>query len=245
MSSAPISRAVPGLARSAKGIDAFRVESDDTEDITAWQDGAEALATLGADALVPLRAAMADENANVRAWSTDALGQLDDSRALEPLLTALHDGDHHVRYEAAAALGKFGGAAAVEALVGRLHDLDEDPLVRMTASRALGHLVRGELFPPLVAALDDSDIEVRCQVLWAIAASGGAHAVETLLAHTRDSEPCVRHAAVHGLAEVGDVMLLPLLEQIEREDNGACRAVLVRDAARYASERIRLRYGRA
>src|SRR5262249_45132404 len=47
-------------------IDSFRVESGDTEDITAWQDAAAALAKFGAPALEPLLAGLRDENAIVR-----------------------------------------------------------------------------------------------------------------------------------------------------------------------------------
>jgi HEAT repeat protein len=38
-------------------IEAFRIESDDIEDVTAWQDAAEALAQFGNQALEPLLAA--------------------------------------------------------------------------------------------------------------------------------------------------------------------------------------------
>jgi HEAT repeat protein len=103
----------------------------------------------------------------------------------------------------------------------------------------------GAIGAACLVALDDPDIEVRCTTISALAESGGLAAVETLLARTTDPEPCIRHAGVHGLADVGALTLLPLLEQIEREDKGACRAALVREAARYAIDRIRLRYGHA
>jgi HEAT repeat protein len=235
----------PGAIRPL--IDSFRVQSDgmEDEDITAWQDAAKALASFGTRALESLLSCLRDEDANVRAWSADALGQAGDPHALRPLVSALTDKDRQVRIDAAVALGELGDAEAGDALVARLSDPTEDSFVRRSAARALGHLIRGELLPPLLVALDDPDLEVRCQAIWALAESGGPAAAETLLARTTDPEPCVRHAAVHGLAAVGDPTLLPLLEQMARDDTGACRAALVRETARYAIDCIRLRYGRA
>jgi len=129
-------------------IDAFRVESGDTEDITAWQNAAQALARLGAPAIEPLIAALADEDWNVRTWSADALGLLGSPQAVGPLISALSDAERQVRIDATVALGKIGDASAAEALVARLSDPFEDELVRMYAARALGHVVKGEVFAP-------------------------------------------------------------------------------------------------
>jgi HEAT repeat protein len=223
-------------------IDTFRLVSGDTEDITAWQDAAGALARLGAPALDPLINALRDENSTVRAWSADALGQMGSAQAVEPLIAALSDADVQVRIDATVALGKIGDPRAAEALVARLSDPQEDEHVRMDAARALGHVVTGEVFAPLVAALDDPAIEVRRQALWALAESAGPHAVDLLLARITDPEACIRHAAVHALAGVGDENLIPLLERIEHQDQGRCRAVLVRETARYAIECIKKRH---
>jgi HEAT repeat protein len=179
----------------------------------------------------------------VRAWSADALGLLHDSGAVESLIVLLHDDESQVRNDAAVSLGKIGDGRAIDPLVARLSDSQENDYVRMTAARALGHIVRGEVFPPLVAALNDPVIDVRCQALWALAESGGAQAVDTLLTHTSDPDPCVRHAAVHALAEVGDESLIPLLERIEHQDTGGCRAALVRQSAGWAMKRIKERHG--
>jgi HEAT repeat protein len=223
-------------------IDAFRVESGDTEDITAWQDAAEALAQFGAPALGPLVAALLDDNGNVRAWSADALGQLGDPQAVAPLIAVLSDTALQVRIDATVALGKIGDPAATDAVVARLVDPGEDEHVRTCAARALGHLIAGEVFSPLVNALDDPSIDVRCQALYALAESAGARAVDLLLARVTDPNSCVRHASVHALARVGDESLIPLLERIEQQDQGRCRAVWVKDAARYAIECIGKRH---
>jgi hypothetical protein len=112
----------------------------------------------------------------------------------------------------------------------------------VSAPEPLGHLVRGELFATIVSALDDPCVDVRCQVLYALAEGAGPAAVDLLLARTTDPDTCIRHAAVHALARVGDKSLVPLLERIEQYDQGRCRAVWVKDAARYAIECISKRH---
>jgi HEAT repeat protein len=221
-------------------IDAFRVESGDTEDITAWQDAAEALARIREPAVGLLIAALADENSMVRASSADALGRLGDPQAVAPLIMTLGDGEPHVRLRAAEALGKLGNEEARDPLAALLSDQDE--MVRVYAVRALGDLIRGSLFAPLVSALTDFSIGVRSEALRALAKSAGPAAVELLLARTADPNACVRHAAMHALGRAGDERLIPLLEQIAQHDQGRCRAVWVREAARYAIECIRQRH---
>jgi HEAT repeat protein len=221
-------------------IDAFRIESGDIEDITAWKDAARALARLGAPALEPLIAALADANSNVRAWSAYALGALGDRQAVVPLNAALKDAERQVRLDAAEALGKIGDQRAIDPLITLLGDPDE--MVRIYAVRALGHLIRGELFAPLVNALDDPSVDVRRQALLALAESAGPASVDLLLARITDLDACVRDAAVYALAGVGDESLIPLLERIAQQDEGRCRAVWVKDAARYAIERITKRH---
>jgi HEAT repeat protein len=221
-------------------IDAFRVESGDEEDIVAWQDAATALARLGTPALHPLVAALSDENWNVRAWSACALGESGDRRAVEPLIAALDDSVGQVRLDAAEALGRIGDRRAIGALVTILDDPDE--WLRLYAVRALGHLVTGEAFAPLVNALDDPHIDVRCQALYALSESAGPAAVDLLLARTTDPNTVVRTAAVLALGRAGDERVIPVLEWIAQHDQGELgRAMEVRQAARYAIERIRER----
>jgi HEAT repeat protein len=223
-------------------IDAFRVESGDTEDITAWLDAAEALAHIGEPAVGPLVAALADEDWLVRTSSAVALGQLGDLRAVVPLTASLSDAELQVRLDATEALGKLGDPDAIDAVTARLNDPAEHELVRAQAAGVLGQLVSGEVFAPLLNALGDPSIEVRCQALYALAESAGPAAVELLLARTTDPDTCIRDAAVHALGRVGDESLIPLLERIAQHDHGRCRAVWVKDAARYAIECIRKRH---
>jgi HEAT repeat protein len=224
-------------------IDAFRVESGDTEDITAWLDAAEALARIGEPALGPLIAALADEDWLVRTSSAIALGQLGDLRAVVPLIATLSDADLQVRLDATEALGELGDPDAIDAVTARLSDPAEHELVRAQAARALGQLIRGEVFAPLVSALDDPSVDVRCQALYALAESAGPAAVDVLLARTTDPNTYVRHAAVTALGRVGDESLIPLLEWIAHHDQGELgRAMWVREAARYAIEGIRKRH---
>jgi HEAT repeat protein len=224
-------------------IDSFRVKSGDTEDITAWLDATEALARIGEPAVGPLIAALADENWLVQTSSAIALGQLGDLRAVVPLIVTLSDIELQVRLDATEALGKLGDPDAIDAVAARLNDPAEHDLVREQAARALGQLIRGEVFAPLVSALDDPDVDVRCQALYALAESAGPAAVDVLLARTTDPNTYVRHAAVTALGRVGNESLIPLLEGIAQQDQDELgRAMWVREAARYAIESIRQRH---
>ncbi len=223
-------------------INSFRVESGDTEDITAWQDAAMALARFGEPALGPLVAALLDHNGNVRACSANALGQLGDPRAVVPLIVMLADSDRWVRIAAIEALGKLRDPGAIEAVAARLTEPTEDDGVRMTAASTLGHLINAEVFAPLVRALDDPNIDVRCNALRALAESAGPASLDLLLARTTDPNACVRDTAVVALGHVGDESVLPLLESIEQQDEGRCRAAWVKESARYAIKCIRGRY---
>jgi HEAT repeat protein len=79
----------------------------------------EALAKIGAPALMPLLAAFQERHDHPndvwrRSWVADALGMLGDPRALEALTEALEDLD--VCAAAAEALGRIGDIRALEAL---------------------------------------------------------------------------------------------------------------------------------
>jgi HEAT repeat protein len=96
------------------------------------------IANGGEAALVPLRAALADESAGVREEAARAVGRLRDVAA-GPTLRDLLAGDvTAVRQAAARALGRLGDAVAVPALRVALDDKDQD--VRLAATEALARL---------------------------------------------------------------------------------------------------------
>jgi len=90
--------------------------------------------------------------------------------ATQRLIDGLNDEDPLVREWAVEALiGRRDRIAAVPALIGRLEDDRAD--LRWYAARALGKLgvKTSEICQALTAALDDSDLYVRCFAAWALA----------------------------------------------------------------------------
>jgi HEAT repeat protein len=80
----------------------------------------EALARLGAPAVVPLIGALDHPDEQVRSASAWALGQGGDARAVEPLVRTLADDEAQVRREAALGLGRLRDPRALEPLIWEL-----------------------------------------------------------------------------------------------------------------------------
>jgi HEAT repeat protein len=244
-------------------IDVFRLEWDDTETITTWQKAAEALAALGEPTLLPLLAALDDEDDNVRHWSAVALGKLTDPRAVEPLLHALQDEKSLVRAVAAEALGQIGESRAIDPLVALLKD--EDHYVRLRTCYALGDIGGVSVFDPLVRGLSDLEPDVRSAAVVNLGRIHGMHvpgldpdpaperrraAIESLkrvqgehvldlfLDALRDPAGKVCAAAAHALGQLGDERALPALQWIQDNDSGYAGANKVKDAAAWAIQRI-------
>lgn len=103
-------------------------------------------------ALMPLIAAVGDEDSQVRWAVVQALGSLGDVKAVEELLTALRDPDLLVVDAAAEALVKIG-SPAVNGLMAALDDGRVD--TRGAAVEALGKIGAAAAVPKLAALLKD------------------------------------------------------------------------------------------
>lgn len=163
------------------------------ENLGVRHAAADALGLYGQGAVTPVKALLAAENSpDVRAAAVRALGATGRAEVTPDVIAVLRNPDPIVRAAAASALPRLGPASVpgVQALLA-----DEDSDVRARAAEALGRLkaptavaliatakdpvpeVRrwavwalGECpgdvpAPPILAALDDPDLAVRCEAL--------------------------------------------------------------------------------
>lgn len=105
------------------------------------------------------------------------------------------------RMDAAWKLGKIQSVAAVRMLVKALREGDE--CAQVCAATALVG-VGVPMIEPLIAALEDVNVEVRRKVIWVLWSLGDKQAVEPLIACLRDEDRKVRGYAAWALGRLGD-----------------------------------------
>lgn len=125
----------------------------------------QAIVKMGADAVEPLIAALADREGTVRKFAALVLGELRDLRAVEELGMALYDLHHEVGRVAALALGSLG-APAIDFLAEALHHPEID--VREHAILGLGMIQDARVSPLLVGMLQDPERSVQKQAILAL-----------------------------------------------------------------------------
>jgi HEAT repeat protein len=74
----------------------------------------DALVKIGPPAVEPLIGVLKVENARMRSFAAEALGELGDKRAVKPLVAMLKDEDEEVRRSATEALRKLGWQSSTE-----------------------------------------------------------------------------------------------------------------------------------
>ncbi|MEA5545177.1 HEAT repeat domain-containing protein, partial [Limnoraphis robusta CCNP1324] len=79
------------------------------------------------------------------------------------------------------------------------------------AASALGNIGNAEAVKPLIAALNDSESDVRSNAASALGNIGNAEAVKPLIAALNDSESDVRSNAASALGNIGDENTLKML----------------------------------
>ena len=99
-----------------------------------------------------LLAMLDSPDSRVRYVAVYTLGDIRESRAVEPLLGLLINPDPNLRRMAAHALGKIGDEQALLPLAYVLNTIDEQPLVRCEATKALSRIPSGEATRLLMAA---------------------------------------------------------------------------------------------
>jgi HEAT repeat protein len=119
-------------------------------------------------AVLPLIAALGDNEGCVRSRAALALGMIADNRAIIPLLDALNDIDCNVRYWAVDSLGEFCEIRAVVPIIHLLEN-DIDCNVRGSAASALGCIGDNRAIAPLFAAAsNDNELFVRFNSFFAL-----------------------------------------------------------------------------
>ncbi len=116
----------------------------------------EALIRLGDEAVPFLPALLKDDDADVRKFGVDILGNIESVKVLSPLMTALDDGEDNVVAAAAEYLGKKRHREAVPALVARAGS--GDFWVRFSCLKALGEIGDPSAGPAVLEMAGEQDL---------------------------------------------------------------------------------------
>ncbi|MCG8590384.1 MAG: HEAT repeat domain-containing protein [Proteobacteria bacterium] len=100
----------------------------------------EALVKLGSTVTSSLIEALDTDDVDVRKFLVDALAGIGDAESRDAMIQTLEDADPNVRAAAADALGVIGGEGIAAHLMARAVLDSEDPLVRLSALRALARI---------------------------------------------------------------------------------------------------------
>ena len=159
----------------------------------------EALVGGGADVVAAAVDGLGTDDVDVRKQLVDTLAGIGDERAREPLLRCLRDVDPNVRGAAADALGAIGGAEVEAPLEQHAADAEENPLVRVSALRALAAL-QVEISPERLGDALDNPV-LRPQAYAVLAHHGESSTFEVLLEGLKKRGRSTRAAAISALVE--------------------------------------------
>jgi HEAT repeat protein len=135
----------------------------------------ETYRALGIRAVDSLSSLLRDDDADVRLFAANILGDIGQAAAFSPLVKALNDPDANVRIASAEALGKIGDENALDAL-GR--KVDDEPWVAMAGIQAIGDIGGEKALDLLYACLDRE--EYRGFVISAIEKAGNRESIKYL-----------------------------------------------------------------
>ncbi|MBV9470300.1 MAG: HEAT repeat domain-containing protein, partial [Abitibacteriaceae bacterium] len=141
-------------------------------------------------------------------------------KSLPALLKSAGDTDENVRVEAIKSLGTLGDDTTVATLVGLLAKAPSDAQ-RDAAQQSLKDIIdrsgnKAADAAPILIALPGTQPPVHIALLSLLGKVGGAAALDTVRAATRDTNADVQDAAVHTLADWSDPSAAPELLQMAR-----------------------------
>jgi HEAT repeat protein len=187
--------AIGGLA-SLSDPRAFTALLEATTSSTAGARAAamRALGRATGAAAVALRAGIRDEDAWVRYYACQALGNLAIFEALDDVIGLIDDPAGQVRVAAIEAIAKLGDGRSTAVMDTACRSIDPD--IRRVAILGLGECKRSEALPLLLREARSEDDASRLYALSALAGSDGDEATEALLRATVDPVAMVQSAAV-------------------------------------------------
>jgi HEAT repeat protein len=197
----------------------------------------EGLAEFGADSLTPLREALNNSSATIRANAARALGRLASPQSVPCLLSALQDGEWRVRACAAEALGAIGDPTSVEPLIQRIQD--NVAKVQEQASAALIRFGKQATLPLLHALARERDKFVLRALLLALGRITDPRSVLAVINHLRSSYFIVRQAAVTALGRFGPSVIDLLLPTLSF--NSSDIGPLIKDAGDQHHPKLQIR----
>lgn len=197
-----------------------------------WQ-AAEALGSLGTEAVVPLIRVLDGGHKAVRIGAIEALAKIRDLRSVRPLVHLLkHDEAVEVRWIAALALGEIGDPSAIPILFESLRS--KEKYVRYGAARSL------ELLHWIPR--DDAERAYYAIALmnWPGAKKMGKAATIPLTDILQDPDPATRLKIVELLGQIGDPDAQPACEAALRDKDAPVRwaAVVAAKKCRVLSAHI-------
>jgi len=160
-----------------------------------WR-AADALGTLGQDAVPALLNSLNHPSINIRVGAIEALAAIRDIRAIDPLVALLGSEENsEVRWAAALALGEIGDTRSIPALVQSLRDMDR--YVRYGAAKALEQL----------GCQPENDIDKTYYLLalqdWTGTKKIGKSAAGPIISLLKEKHPATRAKMVELLGSIG------------------------------------------
>lgn len=168
----------------------------DHDNAGARNSAIEALVHIGDEATGALLAAIGTQDADVRKFIVDVLGDLRDPSAVPALMERLGDADENIRVSAAEALGKLRDKRAVDALLSCLTRYDQGWL-DYAAAEALGEIGDERALAPLLASLGRSSL--REPVLESLGKIGNVETLLPIIAGLADALRIVREVSATAL----------------------------------------------
>jgi HEAT repeat protein len=174
-----------------------------------WAAAEDLGRTGAAEAVSPLKDALADENSSVRRAVVQALGKIGEA-ALPTLIDALQQGDDDMRWTVTRILGKLGDKRAIPPLI--------DALRSSVVNRAAGKALEIIGWIP-----DDGEAGTFFWIAkrdWERCVAIGAPALKPLTETVKNGEDDARWGAAHTLGRLGDTEAVPtLIHALADEDH--------------------------
>ncbi len=170
----------------------------DGENVGRRTGGVEGLVALNDRALDGVIRAMKTEDAEVRKFLVDIMGELKAPRSLDTLLESVNDTEENIRLAAIEALGNLGGDKVYKKLLGFLDHADIT--IVFASLHALGRMNR-EIPLPVIRNLMGRKI-LRRALFEVLGQSGNEEAMKILAGGLAESSKSARQAALRSLFKI-------------------------------------------